>query len=130
MELGGIVHSDSYQRSTHNAQAAAYNAEGFEIGLHVDTGCANWSSLAALQTIYTNQLNAWRTKYTTLPSPLTNRTHCIAWADYTSQAQVELNSGIRLDTTYYIPNGWVQNRPGSLPVQDADALRRSQRHDD
>ena len=28
---------------TNDAQAAAYNAEGFEIGVHLNTGCANYS---------------------------------------------------------------------------------------
>src|SRR5206468_887901 len=74
-----------------NAQAAAYNADGFEIGLHVNTNCADWTSMSALQSFYTSQLNAWRNKFTSLPSPVSNRTHCIVWSDYSSQPQVELN---------------------------------------
>jgi hypothetical protein len=109
-----------------NAQAAAYNADGFEVGLHVNTNCANWATSADLQTFYTTQLNAFAAKYFSLPLPTTNRTHCIVWSDYSSQPQVELNSGIRLDTSYYYyPSGWVQNRPGffsgsGMPMRFAD----------
>ncbi len=92
----------------------------------MNTNCTDWSSTATLQSFYTNQLNAWRAKYTSLPSPVSHRTHCVAWGDYASQPQVELNSGIRLDTNYYYyPSGWVQNRPGfftgsGIPMRFAD----------
>jgi len=109
-----------------NAQAVAYNADGFEIGLHVNTNCADWASVSDLQNFYTSQLNAFRAKYTGLPSPVSNRTHCIAWSDYATQPQVELSNGIRFDTTYYYyPSSWVQNRPGfftgsGMPMRFAD----------
>jgi hypothetical protein len=109
-----------------NTQAAGYNSDGFEVALHVSTNCANWTSLSDLQNFYTTQLNTFRAKYTSVPSPRTNRTHCIAWSDYATQPQVELSNGIRLDTTYYYyPSGWVQNRPGfftgsGMPMRFAD----------
>jgi hypothetical protein len=60
-----------------------------------------------------NQLGAFRTKYAGLPSPATNRTHCLAWNGYGSPAQMELANGIRLDTSYYYwPAAWVADRPG------------------
>jgi hypothetical protein len=35
------------------------------------------------------------------------------WSDWATQPQVELQNGIRLDTTYYYwPDTWVGNRPG------------------
>ena len=51
--------------------------------------------------------------FPSLPAPVTNRTHCIAWSDWASQPQIELNHGIRLDTNYYYwPSTWIIDRPG------------------
>jgi hypothetical protein len=106
-------------------QAAAYTADGFEVGLHVDTNCADWSP-ATLSAFYTNQLNEWRAKFTSLPSPSTNRTHCVVWSDYVTQAKVALANGIRLDTNYYYyPHTWVNNIPGlftgsGMPMRFSD----------
>lgn len=95
-----------------DAQAAAYNAEGFEIGLHVNTNCDNWTPLS-LESFFASQLSLWNSKYASLPAPTTNRTHCIAWSDWATEALVELSHGIRLDTNYYYwPGSWVNDRPG------------------
>ena len=108
-----------------DAQALAYHNDGFEVGLHVNTNCANWTP-ATLGTFYANQLSAWSAKYTSLPAPTTNRTHCIVWSDYATQPKVELAHGIRLDTNYYYyPPAWIQNRPGmftgsGMPMRFAD----------
>jgi hypothetical protein len=97
-----------------NAQAAAYHAAGFELGLHVSTGCANYTS-ASLTSTYASQLAAFGQKYTGVPAPVTNRTHCIVWSDWSSQATIEASHGIRLDTNYYYwPGSWVANRPGFM----------------
>ena len=108
-----------------NAAAAAYVADGFEIGLHVDTGCANYTP-TSLQAFYADQLAGWSSKYSSLPAPVTNRTHCIAWSDWATQPKVELQNGIRLDTNYYYwPPEWVANAPGfftgsGMPMRFAD----------
>ena len=95
-----------------DAAAAAYNAEGFEVALHVNTNCANWTP-AQLESFFADQLAQFTAKYSSIPAPATNRTHCITWSDWATQPQVELNHGIRLDTTYYYwPAAWVQDRPG------------------
>lgn len=95
-----------------DAQASAYHAAGFEVGLHISTGCSDYT-LASLQSNYTTQLEDWRAKYTSLPSPTTQRHHCIAWSDWTSGAEAQLANGMRLDTSYYFwPPGWVGNVPG------------------
>ncbi len=94
------------------SQAAAYVASGFEIGVHVLTGCADYTpqSLAAN---YAQDLGAFATAFPGLPAPKTNRTHCIVWSDYSSQPEVALANGIRFDTNYYYwPPGWVNNVPG------------------
>ena len=108
-----------------DAQAAAYDAEGFEVGLHVDTNCADWTP-AQLESFFSTQLVAWQAKYASLPSPVSNRTHCISWSDWASHPKTELAHGIRFDTNYYYwPADWIQNRPGmftgsGMPMRFAD----------
>lgn len=106
--------------------AAAYVAEGFEIALHVNTNCADYTP-ASLESTFAGELNDWANRYQTLPPPATNRTHCIVWSDYVTQAQVSLAHDIRLDTNYYYwPASWVNNRPGvftgsGMPMRFATA---------
>ncbi len=95
-----------------NIDAAAYNAEGFEVGIHINTNCADYTS-TSLATNYAQQILEWRAKYSSLPAPITQRHHCIAWSDWTSGATVQLANGIRLDTSYYFwPPSWADNKPG------------------
>lgn len=94
------------------AKAAAYAQQGFEVGVHISTQCQDWTP-ASLVYDYSFQMAEFATKYPGVPKPATNRTHCIAWSDWSSQADVSLANGIRLDTNYYYwPPGWVANRPG------------------
>ncbi|MEZ4683722.1 MAG: DUF4082 domain-containing protein [Caldilineaceae bacterium] len=94
------------------AEAAAYTAAGFEIALHVNTGCTDYSP-ATLDGDFNTQLAGFQTQYGTIPAPVTNRTHCIAWSDWATQAQVEQQYGIRLDTNYYyFPGDWINGRDG------------------
>jgi Purple acid Phosphatase, N-terminal domain len=108
-----------------NAQATAYDAQGFEVALHFDTNCANWTP-AQLENFFATQLAAWQAKYTSVPSPVSNRTHCITWSDWASHPKTELTHGIRFDTNYYYwPPDWIQNRPGmftgsGMPMRFAD----------
>ena len=108
-----------------NAEAAAYHADGFEVGLHVNTSCADFTS-ASLQAFYTQQISDWTAKYTSIPAPITQRHHCIAWSDWVTGAKVQLTNGIRLDTSYYFwPPSWVVNVPGlftgsAMPMRFAD----------
>ena len=98
-----------------NSQAASFNTQGFEIGVHPQNNCANFTSLANLQSTYDTQLASWRSTYTSIPSPTTSRYHCIVWSDWVSQPKAELASGIRLDTNYYFyPGSWIQDRPGFM----------------
>lgn len=95
-----------------DAQAAAYQAQGFEIALHPNTGCADWTP-ASLASVYTRQLAALKVQLPSVVAPSTNRTHCVAWSDWATQPKLELRSGIRFDTNYYFwPHGWVNDRPG------------------
>jgi len=105
--------------------AAAFEAAGFEVAVHVSTDCADWTP-SSLATFYTSQLADFATKYTGNSAPVTNRTHCIAWSDYATQPKVEKAHNIRLDTNYYYwPPAWVQDRPGfftgsGMPMRFAD----------
>lgn len=111
--------------SISDTTAAAFVADGFEIAVHINTNCANWTP-SSLDTFYTNQIAQWQSNFPSLPAPATNRTHCIAWSDWVSQAEVSLAHGIRLDTNYYYwPGSWIQDRPGfmtgsGMPMRFAD----------
>lgn len=105
--------------------AEAFEADGFEIAVHVNTSCADWNA-TTLQNFFATQLADFAAKYTTLDAPATNRTHCIAWSDWATQAKVSQQNGIRLDTNYYYwPGSWLLDRPGymtgsGLPMRFAD----------
>ena len=109
-----------------DAQAQSYVSQGFEIALHVNTNCADWTS-TTLPQFYNTQLTQFAAAYPHVPQPATNRTHCVVWSDFATQPQVELNNGIRLDTTYYYwPSTWILDRPGmftgsGMPMRFATA---------
>jgi hypothetical protein len=110
-----------------NTQVAAYVSQGFEIGVHVDseTTCSDWTT-RALDTTYTNFLASLAAQYPSVPAPQTHRMHCVSWSDYDSQPEIELQHGIRLDTTYYYwPGSWINDLPGlftgsGMPMRFAD----------
>ncbi|MFP2930651.1 DUF4082 domain-containing protein [Pyxidicoccus sp. 3LG] len=94
-------------------QAAAYAAQGFEYALHINTGCADYTSTNLDPSFFTPQLASFALAYPGIPAPATNRTHCIVFSDWATQPKVSLRHGIRLDTNYYYwPDYWVQDRPG------------------
>jgi hypothetical protein len=108
-----------------SAQATSFQNQGFEIGLHVNTGCNDFTA-ETYNDIVTSQLIAFHDKYAGITGPFTNRNHCIAFSDWASTPKVELANGMRLDTNYYYwPPGWVQNVPGmftgsGMPMRFAD----------
>jgi hypothetical protein len=92
--------------------AASYTAQGFEVSIHVQNGCTNFTP-SSLEADYSTQLGAWATQFPSLAPPSTHRYHCIVYSDWSSQPQTELNHGMRLDTNYYyFPQSWVGDRPG------------------
>ena len=105
--------------------AHAYATEGFDIGVHVNTGCSNFVP-TDLVGIFSRELYAFRTKYPDLPPQTGNRTHCVAWSDWASTPKVEARYGIRMDLNYYYWLGsWIKDRPGfmtgsGLPMRFAD----------
>jgi hypothetical protein len=108
-----------------DAAARSWEDKGFEIALHVNTGCANWTP-ASLAGDYSGQIAEFTSTFPSIEPLRTNRTHCIAWSDWATQPKVELQNGIRLDTNYYYwPPAWVANRPGfftgsGMPMRFAD----------
>jgi hypothetical protein len=108
------------------AAAAAYTTQGFEIGVHISTACNDYTA-SSIAATYANELASFADAFDNLPAPRTNRTHCIAWSDYASQAETARAHGIRLDTNYYYwPGSWVNNVPGvftgsAMPMRFARA---------
>jgi hypothetical protein len=101
-----------------NTQVANYQSAGFEIALHLHvTGssndCNNFSSAASLDADFTNQLQEFAQPWPSVAAPVTSRTHCIVFSDWSTEPSVEASHGIRLDTNYYYwPDTWIQDRPG------------------
>jgi Bacterial Ig-like domain len=120
--------SNIFVGSIDKSEASLFVGQGFEIGLHVYTGCADWPTVtthdadgivtkrvdrAFADALYTRQLAAFAERYPGVPAPLSNRIDCVTWGDYDTQPQIELAHGIRFDTNYYYwPPKWVRNRPG------------------
>src|SRR5215212_419100 len=108
-----------------SAQAASYASQGFEVGLHLSTNCADYTP-ASIEGDFISQIGDWSAKYSSLSQPVTLRTHCIAWSDWVGTPKMELTHGIRLDANYYYwPPGWVQDVPGmftgsGMPMRFAD----------
>ncbi len=106
-------------------EASAYAAEGFDIGVHVNTGCNNFMP-TDLAGIFSRELYAFHSKYPDLPPQTGSRTHCIAWSDWASTPKVEARYGVRMDLNYYYwPGAWIKDRPGfmtgsGLPMRFAD----------
>jgi hypothetical protein len=108
-----------------DSAAVTYTNKGFEVGIHPTTNCANYTP-SSIASVYANQLASWKSSLPSVPSPKTNRLHCIAFSDWSSQPKVELANGMRMDTNYYYwPGSWIQNRPGfmtgsGMPMRFAD----------
>ncbi|MEI9808752.1 MAG: DUF4082 domain-containing protein [Bacteroidota bacterium] len=108
-----------------NAQAVAFQAQGFEIALHPSTGCTDYTE-ASLTDVINTQMGNFTSSFPGVFNPVTNRTHCLVWSDWASHARVEAQRGMRLDVNYYYwPDTWVQNRPGmftgaGMPMRFAD----------
>ncbi len=104
--------------------ALAFNNQGFEVGLHINTDCADYTQ-TQLENFYTQQITAFAGNFPGITLE-TQRHHCIAWSDWANSAKVQLANGMRLDTSYYYwPPSWILNRPGyfsgsGMPMRFAD----------
>jgi methionine-rich copper-binding protein CopC len=108
-----------------DSAAVSYTNSGFEVGIHPSTGCANYTP-SSIADVYATQLASWKASLPNVPNPVSNRLHCIAFSDWSSQPKVELANGMRMDDNYYYwPGSWIQNRPGfmtgsGMPMRFAD----------
>ena len=109
-----------------DSELAQYRAKGFDFGVHVNTGCRDWTRDSLTKT-YTDDLGGFRATYPSQPAQVVNRIHCVAWSDYVSAARIGQGFGLRLDLDYYYwPGEWVKNRPGfftgsGIPMRFADS---------
>jgi hypothetical protein len=114
-----------------DAQAAHYQALGFEIALHLhvssgNSDCNDFPDAPTLDEDLSSQMSAFHQAWPSLSTPTTTRTHCIVWSDWSTEAEVEAARGFRLDANYYYwPASWVNNRPGlftgsGMPMRFAD----------
>jgi hypothetical protein len=108
-----------------NDQGITFEAKGFEIALHADVGCTNFTE-SSLTGAFNTQLNSFASQLPGVSAPTSGRTHCMPWSDWASHAKVEASKGIRFDVNYYYwPGDWVLNRPGmftgsGMPMRFAD----------
>ena len=120
-----LVHLPEHALS--DAAAAAYEAQGFEIALHVNTNCADWTP-ASLDGLLRRP--ARRSSRADLPERSRRQPPTAPTASPGATGRRSRRSssttGIRLDTNYYYwPAAWVQDRPGyftgsGMPMRFAD----------
>ncbi|MCI0669588.1 MAG: Ig-like domain-containing protein, partial [Myxococcaceae bacterium] len=108
-----------------NAAAQAFQSQGFEVALHVNTGCQDFTPQSYAANV-SSQLGEFASRFPSVAAPVTNRNHCIAFSDWATVPKTQLANGIRLDTNYYYwPPQWLQDRPGfftgsGMPMRFAD----------
>jgi hypothetical protein len=93
-----------------DSQVAAYVAQGRDRAAPttnaIPGGCPNYHA-RVVRSGPRQPARPGRRDLPSMPTPRTNRTHCIVWSDYTSQAGIRFTHGIRLDTNYYYwPPAW------------------------
>ncbi|MGZ3862135.1 MAG: DUF4082 domain-containing protein [Bacteroidia bacterium] len=95
-----------------NAMAKHYDSLGFEVALHVNTNCSNFTQ-PEYENYVTSQLASFNSAFPGISLPATNRNHCIAWSNWSTVPEAEASQGIRFDVNYYYwPGPWVNNQPG------------------
>uniref|UniRef100_UPI003C752EE2 Ig-like domain-containing protein n=1 Tax=Salinimicrobium sp. GXAS 041 TaxID=3400806 RepID=UPI003C752EE2 len=108
-----------------NNQASSFEAQGFEIALHLNTQCKSYDE-TSIENDLTTQLAEMAANFPGVSASTTNRTHCIAFSDWSTQPKAEVSKGIRLDANYYYwPGSWVNDRPGmftgsGIPMKFSD----------
>ena len=106
-------------------QASTYQNQGFEIGLHINTGCSDYTP-DSLNNTYNSEIADWQAAFPGLNAPSTQRHHCIVWSDWSTGAAIQFTHGMRLDTNYYYwPPSWANDVPGvftgsAMPMRFAD----------
>ncbi len=98
------------------SQAATANSLGFSMGVHVQTGCSDYTSYNNLNSAYITQIADFRTVYgSVLPLQNFDRTHCYVWSDWDSVPKVDIANGLRINYNYeWWPNTWTGSNTGYL----------------
>lgn len=95
-------------------EAERFRKMGFELGVHIDTGCQNQDTPTLSNTVE-SQLRQFQRKYAQIPRQTTHRIHCIVWNGWTDLARIQRQNGIRLDLNYYHWSPpWLDQRPGFM----------------
>src|SRR5262249_33091198 len=95
-----------------SAQAQFYASLGFEVAIHINTGCVR-TNATDYDGFLANQLASFAATCPAIPAPVSNRNHCGMWTDWSTVPELEVAHGIRYDTNfYYWPAAWIQNRSG------------------
>ena len=108
-----------------------YEAQGFEIALHVNTDCANWTPASLADVLHARSSRSWRGQ---LPEPARagHPPHPLHHLERLGDpaARSSSTNGIRLDTNYYYWPRRLGPEPARLlhRLRHADALRRPRRH--
>jgi hypothetical protein len=107
------------QTPVSNSTIANFIAQGFEVGVHLTmdpagTGvCGSDFTFNSLLSTYNTRLGQFTSTFPSAGQPQTHRMHCVMWSDWSTQAQVERQVGIRLDASYYYwPPTWINDTPG------------------
>lgn len=109
---GSLLYSSSGLTSS---QANRLHGLGFDLGLHVNATCGNYTDYNFLNGTFTAQLGVFRAKYVDIPNQRTGRMHCYLWSDWDSVVKASFANGIRYDLTYeWYPNTWTGNHAGYL----------------
>ena len=94
------------------AQAQLYESLGFEVAMHINTGCTPVTQEQYEATV-SQSVADFEAQFPGVPPLTTNRNHCVAWNSWSQVPEVESAHGIRLDTNYYFwPPSWVNDTPG------------------
>jgi hypothetical protein len=102
-----------------------YEAQGFEIGVHADTGCTD-QDISTVSSNLSEQMRDYGKKELGIQKQETHRLHCIPWNGWTDTVKVERDHGIRFSLNYYYwPESWIQGKQGFMtgsgfPMRFAD----------
>lgn len=114
-----------YVGTMSDGDVAQFQSEGFEISLHANTSCQNFTA-SSFENYLSTQLNILHGQLPSLDECVTHRTHCVTWSDWATAAKLEAQYGMRMDANYYYwPGSWVADRPGmftgsGMPMRFAD----------
>lgn len=102
-----------------------YEALGFEVGVHADTGCTD-QTISTVSARISEQVRNYGQRQLGIQKQETHRLHCIPWNGWVDTVRVEREHGIRLSLNYYYwPETWVRGKQGFMtgsgfPMKFAD----------